>query len=211
MPNDPFGLTTRPPVIGRIVTATITLVCVLIVYDGWAALKLFDVVLVVVAPIIAIFTSHIFSTSLVQQVELGRRPTMQEWLANARFESRFLLLAVPPLGVLLVLRGVNVALTDAVQVVIWLEALSLSFWAGLAARYAGLRGRSLAITVLGGLVVSMIVLLLQVLLQPGTPVRDSAARAAEPSAAVALAIPDGAAVHPSRSAISADDRRGVGW
>jgi hypothetical protein len=65
-----------------------------------------------------------FSSSLVQQVELGRRPTPPEWLANARFESRFLLLAVPPPGVLLVVRGASVALADAVQVVIWLEALS---------------------------------------------------------------------------------------
>jgi hypothetical protein len=184
MQSDPLGLTSRPPVIGRIVTATITLVCVLIVYDGWAALKLLDVVLIVVAPIIAIFTSHIFSSSLVQQVELGRRPTMQEWLANARFESRFLLLAVPPLGVLLVLRGASVTLTDAVQVVIWLEALSLSFWAGLAARYAGLRGRSLALSVLGGLAVSTIVLLLQVLLQPGQPVRNGRAAPAEASGAL---------------------------
>ena len=72
----------------------------LIVYDGWAALEPFDVVLVVVGPVIAIFTSHIFSASLVQQVELGRRPTMREWLATARFESRFLLLAVPALVVL---------------------------------------------------------------------------------------------------------------
>ena len=65
MRNDPFDLKSRPPVIGRIVTATIALVCVLIVYDGWAALELFDVVLVVVGPVIAIFTSHIFSASLV--------------------------------------------------------------------------------------------------------------------------------------------------
>jgi hypothetical protein len=198
--GDPFGLTSRPPVIGRIVTATITLVCVLIVYDGWADLKLLDVVLVVVAPIVAIFTSHIFSTSLVQQVELGRRPSIREWLDNARFESRFLLLAVPPVGVLLVLRGVSVPLVDAVQVVIWLEALSLGFWAGLAGRYAGLRGRSLALTVLGGLVVSLIVLLLQVVLQPGKPVKDSAAPAAELFAAAAPAAP-------WTSPVSADVRR----
>ena len=60
----------------------------------------------------------------------------------------------------------------------WIAAgssLPLSFWAGLAARSAGLRGRSLALSVLGGLVVSMIVLLLQVLLQPGQPVRDEGA------------------------------------
>ena len=104
MRNDPFDLKSRPPVIGRIVTATIALVCVLIVYDGWAALETFDVVLVVVGPVIAIFTSHVFSASLVLQVELRRRPTMREWLATARFESRFLLLAVPPLVVPLGLR-----------------------------------------------------------------------------------------------------------
>jgi hypothetical protein len=174
MRNDPFGLTSRPPVIGRIVTATITLVCVLIVYDGWAALELVDVVLIVLGPVIAIFTSHLFSSSLVQQIELGRRPTIHEWLTSARFESRFLLLAVPPLGVLLVLQLANVTLTDSVQVVIWLEALSLSFWAGVAAWYAGLRGRSLALSVLGGLVVGAVVLLLQVFLQPGEPVRNDA-------------------------------------
>jgi hypothetical protein len=61
---------------------------VLSVYDGWAASEPFDVVLVVVGPVIAIFTSHIFSASLVQQVELGRRPTMQDWPHPARFESR---------------------------------------------------------------------------------------------------------------------------
>jgi hypothetical protein len=136
----------------------------------------------VVAPIIAIFTSHLFSSSLVQQVELGRRPTVGEWLATARFESRFLLLAIPPLGVLLVLRVANVTLTDSVQVVIWLEALSLSFWAGLAAWYAGLRGRSLALSLLGGLIVSTIVLLLQVFLQPGKAVNSAVAAPPSPPA-----------------------------
>jgi hypothetical protein len=46
------------------------------------------------------------------------------------------------------------------------------------------------LTILGGLVVSMIVLLLQVLLQPGQPVRDGGAAPAEASGAVALAIPE---------------------
>ena len=84
-----------------------------------------------------------------------------------RFELRFLLLAVPPLAVLLVLQIANVALTDAIRVVIWLEALSLSFWAGLAAWYAGLRGRLLGASILAGLVLSALVLLLQLILQPG--------------------------------------------
>ena len=45
--------------------------------------------------------------------------------------------------------------------------LSLSFWAGLAAWYAGLRGRLLALSVLAGLVISAHGLLLELILQPG--------------------------------------------
>ena len=167
MRNNPFDLTTKPPVVGRIVTATVALVCLLIVYDGWAALNLIDVVLVIVGPVIAICTTHVFSGSLVQLVELRRRPTMQEWLVTARYELRFLLLAVPPLALLLVLDLANAALTDAIRVVIWLEALSLGFWAGLAAWYAGLRGRLLGLSILAGLLISAMVLLLQLILQPG--------------------------------------------
>ena len=167
MRNDPLGLTSRPPLLGRIVTATVALVCILIVYDGWAALKPFDIVVVIVGPVIAICTTHVFSDSLVQLIELGRRPTMTEWLVTARYELRFLLLAVPPLAVLLVLPLAGVAPTDTVRVIILLEALSLGFWAGLAAWYAGLRGRLLVRSIVAGLVMSGLVLLLQLLLQPG--------------------------------------------
>jgi hypothetical protein len=44
--------------------------------------------------------------------------------------------------------------------------LSLAFWAGIAARSAGLHGRSLALAVLAGLVVSAVVLGLQVIIEP---------------------------------------------
>ena len=167
MRNDPFDLTSKPAVVGRIVTGTVALVCLLVVYDGWAALKPSEVVVVIVGPVVAIVTTHIFSNSLVQLVALGRPPTTEEWLATARFELRFLLLAVPPLAVLLVLQLANVALTDTIRIIIWLEALSLSFWAGLAAWYAGLRGRWLGLSILAGLLISGMVLLLQVILQPG--------------------------------------------
>ena len=86
---------------------------------------------------------------------------------HGRFESRFLLLAVPPLAVLLVLHLANVALTDAIRAVILVETLSLGFWAGLAAWYAGLRGRLLGLSVFAGLVISATVLLLELILQPG--------------------------------------------
>jgi hypothetical protein len=175
MLRDPLDVTARPPAIGRIVTATITLVCVLIVYDGWTKLRLLDVVLIIVGPIIAVFTSHVFSTTLVLQVELGRRPTRREWLANACFESRYLLLATPPLGLLLVLNLATVSLYDSVRAVIWMETLSLAFWTGLAAWLVGLRGRPLVLAVLAGLVVGSIVLALQVMLQPGRAVEGGTA------------------------------------
>ncbi len=69
-----FDLRSKPSVIGRIVTATITLVTVLIVYDGWATLKFFDVCLIVLGPIIAVVTAHVFSNTLVQEVEPRQTP-----------------------------------------------------------------------------------------------------------------------------------------
>ena len=62
MPFGLFDLRSKPSVIGRIVTATVTLVTVLIVYDGWATLKFFDVVLIVLGPIVAVVTAHVFLT-----------------------------------------------------------------------------------------------------------------------------------------------------
>jgi hypothetical protein len=175
MLRDPFAVTASPPAIGRVVTATITVTCVLVVYDGWASLRFLDVVLIILGPIIAIFTSHVFSTTLVQQVELGRRPSRSEWLVNVRYESRFLLLAVPPLALLLLLRLATVSLEDSVRVVIWMEALSLSFWTGLAAWLVGLRGRAVVLAVLAGLVVGGVVVGLQVMLQPGRAVEGGVA------------------------------------
>jgi hypothetical protein len=77
--------------------------------------------------------------------------------------------------VLLVLDRVGVALSDSIRAIIILEALLLGFWAGLGAWYAGLRGRSPALAVLAGFVVSCIVLVLQVILRPGKAVEGGVA------------------------------------
>ena len=116
---------------------------------------------------LTIFIAHVFSASLVQQMELGRRPTRREWIAKVRFELGFLLLAVPPVAILIILDLAAVSLNDSIQVIIWLEALSLSFWGGLAVYLAGLRGRSLAMAVVAGLLISSIVLALLVIPEPG--------------------------------------------
>ncbi len=176
--RDPFKVSDRPAAIGRVVTATITLVCVLIVYDGWAKLRLVDVVLIILGPIVAIYTSHVFSTTLVLQVELGRRPSRSEWFANARFEARFLLLAVPALVLLIVLDLATVSIVDSVRAVIWMEALSLAFWTGLAAWLVGMRGRPLVLAVFAGLVVTSVAIILQVALQPGRALQGGTASGA---------------------------------
>jgi hypothetical protein len=84
-----------------------------------------------------------------------------------------------------------------------LEALSLTLWAGVAAWYAGLRGRPLALSLLGGLVVSAIVLLLQVVLQPGRVADDGELAPVQPSGAVALPIREMRRAMPQGDGVSA--------
>jgi hypothetical protein len=81
---------------------------------------------------------------------------------------------------LLLLKLATVPLQDAIRVVIWVEALSIGFWAGLAAWLIGLRGRPLMLAVLAGLVVSAVVLGLQVILQPGKAVEGGEAAGPRP-------------------------------
>jgi hypothetical protein len=102
--NDPLDLTSKPAVVGRIVTATVALVCVLIVYDGWAALKLFDVVVVIVGPVVAFLHD---ARLLGQSRPAGSTRTTANDARVARHGAlrvEVLLPAVPPLAVLLVLQ-----------------------------------------------------------------------------------------------------------
>lgn len=140
---------------------------VLIIYDGWQDLRFVDVVLVIVGPVLAMFLSHVFAALLGQQVALGRGATNSERRRIAASESRFLLLAVPPLAILSCLTALGVSLTDAIRTTTVIGALSLGYWSGLAGRRSGLTGWRLAAAVLAGLVVGGLVLALQVVLQPG--------------------------------------------
>lgn len=157
----------RPVQIDRVIYATIGLACILIVYDGWAQLTRADVVWIVLGPVIAMFVSHVFAAGIARHAELRRAATPSEWWQVIRIESLFLLLAVPPLAVLAGLDLAGVSLYASIRTIIWLEALSLGFWAGLAAHRAGLRRSQVGLAVLAGLIVGAIVLTLQVFLQPG--------------------------------------------
>jgi hypothetical protein len=158
---------TRPILVDRIVYATITIMSVLIIYDGWQHLRLIDVVGVIVGPVVAMFLAHVFAASLAKQLALGRALTWNDRLTIVKSESRFLLLCVPPTATVLVLFAFGTSLNDAIRVTLWLEALSLGYWGYLAARRAGVVGWRVLTHVAAGLLLGIIVLLLQIALQPG--------------------------------------------
>src|SRR5664279_2971899 len=89
--------------VDRVIYTTITMVSVLIVYDGWGKLRLGGVVAVIIGPILAIFLSHVFGAALGVRVALGRPLTARGRRGVLLAESRFLLIAVPPLLILFVL------------------------------------------------------------------------------------------------------------
>jgi hypothetical protein len=64
--------------VDRIIYATITMMSVLIIYDGWRTLKLIDVVGVIVGPVRTMFLSHVFSGAVAKHVEAGRILTGHE-------------------------------------------------------------------------------------------------------------------------------------
>lgn len=162
-----FGFGSRPVYLDRAIYTTITVMSVLILYDGWQTLKLAAAVGVILGPVLAIFVSHVFAATLAREVELQRRPGRIEAMRIIRTESQFLLLAAPALALLIVLTVAGVSLSHSVQAVIFLEGASLGFWGLVAGRRAGLAGWPLARTVMFGLIVGLLVLALQVFLQPG--------------------------------------------
>jgi hypothetical protein len=162
-----FGYGTRPVYLDRAIYTTITVMTILIVYDGWQTLKLRAAVGVILGPVLAIFVAHVFSASLARQAELRRRPGRSEQMRIIRTESRFLLLAAPALALLIILTVAGVSLSHSIQAVIFLEGASLGFWGFVAGHRAGLTGWPLARTVVFGLILGLLVLVLQVFLHPG--------------------------------------------
>ena len=153
--------------VDRIVYATITLMSVLVIYDGWTDLKFLEIIGVIVGPVFAMFLGHSFSAAISRQVECGRTLSNQERIAVLRSEAPFLLLCVPPIVLAIALHLAGVSLSASINIVVWIGVASLGFWGGVAGRRAGLVGLRLASAVLAGLLVGGVILVLQVLLQPG--------------------------------------------
>jgi hypothetical protein len=137
--------------VDRVIYTTITLMAVLIVYDGWEQLHFWNVVAVMLGPILAIFLSHVFGEALRTRVALGRPLTRRERRAVFVEECRFLLVAVPPLAILVVLTIAGVSYTRIIQVIVLTGVLSLGVWGGVAGRRAGVTGWALVLPIAYGL------------------------------------------------------------
>jgi len=140
---------------------------VLIIYDGWQQLRLIDVVGVIVGPVLAMFLAHSFSAAMAQHVEAGRILTGKEWRGIIRTQTPFLLLCVPPLAIVTVLYAFGVSLTDGIRITLWFGTASLGYWAFVAGRRAGFVGWRMVMVVIFGLLIGIVILLIQVFLQPG--------------------------------------------
>jgi hypothetical protein len=126
--------------VDRVIYTTITLMSVLIIYDGWATLRFWDVVAVMLGPILAIFLSHVFGEELGTRVALGRPLTRAERRVVIAEQSRYLLVPIPPLIILAVLALADVSYTRIISVIVLVGVLSLGFWGAVAGRRAGLTG-----------------------------------------------------------------------
>ena len=151
----------------RLVYATVVLMSVLVVYDGWQDLVTYlGVAAVIIGPILALALAHLFAEVLQAHAELLRPLTTHEWLWFLRDQVSVLAAAVPSLVVL----GVGwVSPMDAlstIAVLLWTGVLTLVVLAGIAGRHAGLRGWRWLAAALSGGVVGLVVISLQILLKP---------------------------------------------
>ena len=153
--------------VDRVIYTTIMLMAVLIVYDGWEQLRFVGVVAVILGPILAIFLSHVFGAALGTRVALGRPLSRRERRAVFVEECRFLLVAVPPLAILVVLAIAGISYARIIQVIVLTGVLSLGVWGGLAGRRAGVTGWAMVLPIAYGLLLGAIILALQAFLQPG--------------------------------------------
>jgi hypothetical protein len=151
----------------RVVYATVVLMSVLAVYDGWAELTSFlGVAIVIVAPLVALAVAHLFS-EVIEEIYHRQRPlTGAEWRRLSLGQLRILVAAVPPLVMLGIGWLSPLDERRTIAVVLWTGVVTLVVLSLVAARRAGIRGWRLAVAGVGGGVIGLIVISLQVLLKP---------------------------------------------
>lgn len=79
-------------VINRAVSGTIVVTSVLVLYGGWANLKVLGAV--ILGPVVAMVIGQVFAASLAAYAALSRPPTTREVLRIVRCASRFLLVCL---------------------------------------------------------------------------------------------------------------------
>jgi hypothetical protein len=153
--------------IERLVYATVLLMSVLVVYDGWADLTTFaGVAAVIIGPILALAAAHLFSEVFELHFAKQRPLTRAEWREVALDQVHLLLAAVPPLVILGIGWLSPLDERRTIAVLLWTGVLTLMGLSLLAARRAGLRGWRLAVACLSGGFVGLIVISLQIVLKP---------------------------------------------
>jgi hypothetical protein len=153
--------------IDRVVYATVVLMSVLAVYDGWQDLATFaGVAAVILGPLLALALAHLFADVLNAHAELRRPLTAAEWKHHARDQVSWFAAAVPPLVVVGVGWISPADVIGTIAAVLWTAVVTLVVLSAIAGRRAGLRGwRWWASAAAGGLV-GLVVIGLQVLLKP---------------------------------------------
>ena len=153
--------------IERAVYATVVLMSVLVVYDGWQDLPTFaGVAAVIVAPMLALAAAHLFSEGIEEHVRVQRPLTRAEWGRLALDQAQVLLVAVPSLLVVGIGWLSPLGTRSTIAVLLWTGVVTLVVLAVVAARRAGIRGWRVLVAGAGGGVVGLIVISLQVLLKP---------------------------------------------
>ena len=153
--------------IERVSYATVVLMSVLVVYDGWQDLATFvGVAAVIIAPILALGLAHFFSGGLQAYAELQRPPTAAEWRSHGLDQVEIVLAAVPSLVVLGVGWLSPLDTRSTISLILWTGVATLIGLAALAGRRAGLRGWRWALAAVSGGLVGLIVISLQIVLKP---------------------------------------------
>ena len=151
----------------RVVYATVVLMSVLAVYDGWAELTSFlGVAVVIVAPLLALAVAHLFSEAIEEHYRLQRPLTRAEWRRLALGQLKILVAAVPPLVILGIGWISPLDERSTIAALLWTGVATLVVLSLIAARRAGIRGWRLGVAGLSGGLVGLIVISLQVLLKP---------------------------------------------
>lgn len=165
--TDVIRILGQPISLERLTYATIVLMSVLVVYDGWEQLASFTgAAVVILGPTLALFVAHLFSEAVHAHAEHARPLTAAEWRHITANQLQVLLAAVPPLIVLTMGWLSPLDAPTTISVILWTGVITLTGLAAIAGRRAGYRGWKWILVAISGGAVGLFVVSLQILLKP---------------------------------------------